>query len=95
MKFPIHRLIFKPTLGHRSRALPKGAHGYYEPATRIIALDPRSPELLSTYLHELIHMSHPQWSEKEVRAEEKRRWRKLSWKDKARLAQALGKGRLQ
>jgi hypothetical protein len=93
MRVPIHRLVFRPTLSHRSRQLPKGSHGYYEYRKRLIALDPRSRELLSTYLHELLHMSHPDWSEAAVAREEKRRWKKMTWKDKARLAQALGKGR--
>ena len=92
MKLPIHRLVFRPTLGDRSKRLPRGAHGYQE--GRTITLDPRSRELLPTYLHELIHLLHPSWSETRVFAEEKRRWRRLTWKDKARLARALGRGRL-
>lgn len=97
MRIPIHRLLFRPTAarryGRRSRKTArKGALGTCDKRGRVIELDPREPNLARTYLHELLHLAHPRWSEAHVLREESRRWARLTWKDKARLYLAIGKG---
>jgi len=85
MKTPIPRIIFAP-LG-RERA-------FGTQAARTIHVDPRGANIGHTLLHELQHLAHPDWSETRVRRETARLWRAMGWQDKARLYQALGKGRL-
>jgi hypothetical protein len=87
MRIPIHRLLLAP-LGREQCV------GTCEYATRTITLDPRKPWIAQTFLHELIHLSHPSWSERRVEAETRQRWGRLSWRDKAKLLQALGKAKL-
>jgi len=94
VKIPAHRLIFKPL-----RA--QGHIGEVIYAKRTIYLDPRSRRgrsggvsVAQVYLHELIHLAHPGWSETHVLKEERRRWKKLTWKDKAQLYKAMGRARL-
>ena len=53
-------------------------------------LDPRSSELLPTFVHELTHIDHPSWSEDEVEAHTQKRLKKMSWKAKARMLKLLG-----
>lgn len=63
---------------------------------RTIRVDPRyCGNLARVILHELIHLHHQRWSETRVRREESRRWRRLTWQDKARLFQMLGKARIE
>jgi hypothetical protein len=38
-----------------------------------------------TIIHELIHVRHPGWTEKEVIAETEKLMKTMTWKDKARL----------
>ncbi len=92
MKIPIHRLLFRPTLSIRADGVRKGAYGECFKQERIITLDPRGQQLARTFLHELLHLRYPQWSETKVRIEERKRWKRLTWKDKAQLYQAIGKG---
>lgn len=97
MRIPIHRLLFKPTLSWRWGKLDgprRGAYGVCDKKARVIEIDPRSPHPARVLLHELIHLAHPSWSEKHVWREEARRWKRMGWRDKARLYQALGKGLL-
>jgi hypothetical protein len=93
VRIPIHRLLFRPTLSHRGKhAGRKGALGYCDKRARVIELDPRQPHMARTFLHELLHLAHPQWSEARVQRVERERWARLTWKDKARLYQAIGRG---
>jgi hypothetical protein len=92
LRIPIHRLQFRPLMARRGRAYRKGILGQCFKRERLIELDPRQPHLARTYLHELLHLAHPKWSEARVRREERASWAKLTWKDKARLYQAIGKG---
>lgn len=61
---------------------------------RTIWLDPRWPDVARTLLHELLHIWHPSWSETRVLREERRRWRRMSWKQKAKLYQMLASAQL-
>ncbi len=92
MRIPIHRLIFSPTMARRAKAARKGYYGLCFMQDRVILLDPRAPNVPRTLFHELLHLMNPKWSEAHVRREERKRWALLTWKDKARLYQALGKG---
>ncbi len=92
MRIPIHRLVFRPIKAARPRGKWDGAFGKCYSRRRLIVLDSRGPHLARTLLHELLHLSYPGWSERRVRIEERARWKKLTWKDKARLYQAIGKG---
>ena len=90
MRFPIARLLFAP-LRHRNRGLL--THG--ECTGRTIRIDPRSAVPASTLLHEYLHLIYPSWSETRVRKEERKRWRRLSWRMKARLYQKLGRAQIE
>ena len=59
-----------------------------------VVLDPegRSP-LARTLLHELIHVRRPLFSEARVIREERRLWKKSTWREKAELYRMLGRGR--
>lgn len=87
MRIPAHRLLFLP-LGREK------LHAWCSSTERTIALDPRSTNLLHSYVHELLHLRFPSWTEAKVIRETRREWKKLTWRDKAKLAQALGKGRV-
>lgn len=91
VKIPIHRLVFKPILSHHSKDSPKGDRGLCYRRERVIKLDPRDHNPARVYVHELIHLKHPDWSETRVNREERAVWRVLTWKDKARLYIAMGK----
>ena len=82
---PAHRLIFRP-LGREV------AHGLCE--ARTITLDPRAPNLLKVYLHEIQHVLHPGWSEHKVEKEAKTLTKVLCWRDRARLYKALGRAHI-
>jgi hypothetical protein len=88
--FPIARLILAPVL-NRTR----GVTTYGETTDRTIKIDPRAPHPAMTLLHEYLHVLHPGWSETRVRKEERRRWKRLTWRDKARLYQRLGRARIE
>ena len=85
LKIPAHRLILKKMRHYR---------GWCVPADRAIALDPTDRNIGLTYYHELTHLKYPSWSETRVDRESKRRWSRLSWRDKARLLRQLGKARI-
>jgi len=57
---------------------------------RTMWLDPRSPDILDTLVHELAHINHPGWTEQEVVSYTKKRMKKMGWKEKARLLKLLG-----
>jgi len=42
----------------------------------------------------MLHAEHPGWSEKAVRRETAIRWRRMGWRDKAKLLLLLGRARL-
>lgn len=78
-----------------------GLHGYVlvrrgVPAKgeRVVRLDPRSRDPHRFLLHELIHLERPSWSERAVQRETARRWRRMTWRDKAKLLLLLGRARL-
>jgi hypothetical protein len=61
---------------------------------RVVRVDPRSRNPHYYLLHELIHLEHVGWSETTVRRETARRWRRMGWRDKAKLLLLLGRARL-
>ena len=60
----------------------------------MIRVDPRARNPHFYLLHELIHAESPGWSETRVRRETTRRWRRMGWREKAKLLLLLGRARL-
>lgn len=89
MHYPIARIRFAP-LRHRTRGLI--THGTC--TGRTIRLDPRGPVGM-TLIHEYLHLMYPSWSETKVKREERRRWKRMGWREKAKLYQQLGKARIE
>jgi hypothetical protein len=83
-RIPAHRLIFRP-LGREA------AHGMCDSAKRTIELDPRAPNLLLIFLHELEHLKYPKKSETAVWRDSRALLKSLDWSGRARLYKALGK----
>jgi len=82
---PAFRLILRP-LGR------EGAHAAQQ--GRTVWVDPRSRHPHLYLLHELIHMENPSMSETRVRRETARRWRRMTWQEKARLLVMFGHARI-
>lgn len=47
-----------------------------------------------TILHELLHVWHPSWSEARVTKEERKRWKRMSWEQKAAIYKILGAAKI-
>lgn len=94
---PAVRIIFAPLFKREKKLREAGGylHGYTMQPGRTIYLDPRSSSLLETLVHELVHVSHPSWSEAAVQEETERRMKRMTWKTKARLYQLLGSAKLE
>jgi hypothetical protein len=99
---PAIRIFFAP-LFKRPKSFQAGGrheglylHGEATVAPgRTIRLDPRSSMLLPTLVHEMTHVRHPSWNEKQVDEHTSRRMKKMSWKEKARLLQLLGRANIE
>lgn len=91
MEFPIARILFAP-IKHRYRS---EALGEADKETRTIWIDPRGQNVAHTLLHELLHIRHPGWSETRVKKETARRWRRLTWLEKAALYRQLGRAQIE
>jgi len=87
---PAIRIIFAPLFLRDKTVREAGSYLHGNARGRTIWLDPRSGSLLDTMVHELVHVSHPSWSEKEVEAHTKKRMKKMGWKEKAHLLKLLG-----
>lgn len=87
---PAIKIIFAPLNNRHKVEREKGLVVDGKTTGRTIWLDPRSISIGETLLHELIHMRKPSLSEAGVIAETKLRWKKMSWKEKARLLTMLG-----
>ena len=85
MTRPAIRIILCPL----QREAPRGHKLLGTANGRTIRLDPRQSNILSTYLHERLHVLHPSWSETRVRQETTRRWRRMTWIEKAKLLKEL------
>lgn len=85
MSRPAIRIILCPL----QREAPKGHKLLGTALGRTIRLDPRQPNIVTTYLHEKLHVLHPGWSETQVRRETARRWKRMSWVEKAKLVKEL------
>jgi hypothetical protein len=75
----------KPLKRHVARGMSQG---------RKIWIDPRTPWPHHVLLHELIHVENPSWSETRVSEETTRRWKVMTWRQKAELLQLLGSARV-
>lgn len=84
---PAVRVIFAP-LASRDRDHVRPTQG--QARGRTVWLDPRMADVAKTYVHEKLHVDHPSWTEERVRAEEEILWQRMTWKQKARVYQALG-----
>lgn len=95
MMRPAVRIILAPILyRHRHRSGMR-TFGEADKGMRTVWIDPRATRPARTLLHELIHVRHPDWSEDRVRTEERRKWKEMTWKAKARLYLLLGKAALE
>lgn len=79
MKLFRARVVFK--------RLPKDALGqsYIDEKVDIIELDLAKHDrtnIARTYVHEQLHLAHPEWSETKVLREERRIWKAMSTKQK-------------
>lgn len=90
MKKPAIRIIFAPLFLRDKVVREAGAFLHGNAQGRTIWLDPRGSAILETMVHELTHIAHPSWSEKEVEAHTQRRMKKMGWKEKAHLLKLLG-----
>lgn len=82
---PALRVVLAPLARHNARGMQQG---------RTVWVDPRRPWPAHTLLHEMVHAENPGWSETRVRRETTRRWRRMGWRDKAKLLLLLGRARL-
>lgn len=90
MTRPAIRVIFAPL----QREAPRGHKLFGQAQGRTIWLDPRQPHICQTYLHEKLHIEHPSWSETKVRKETAIRWRRMTWREKAKLVKELAHGKI-
>lgn len=95
MKKAAIRVVFAPLFGRYKAERERGLYTHGETTGRTIWIDPRSSEVVKTAVHELIHLKHPSWSEAAVIAETARRFKKMGWKEKARVLQLIGKGTIE
>ena len=89
---PAIRIVFAP-LFKRDRALAaagKDLHGRVMIPGRTIQIDPRSPNILDTLVHEMTHVRHPDWSEQMVVDYAKIWMKKSGWRRKAEYLKLLG-----
>lgn len=71
---------------------PLGQFGAHAIAVQgMIQVDPRSQCPGRKFLHELIHIRQPMWSETKVTQWEGKLWRRATWRQKAELYRLLGK----
>lgn len=88
-------MLFKRLLRVRKRVVFRKLHGLVGLAEPFfggkIYLDikPRSLSPAQVYLHELIHVVHPNWSEKRVLATERYLWRRLTPRQRHQLYSKL------
>jgi len=89
------KVIFAPLFGRYKTERDRGRFVHGEATGRTIWLDPRSSEIVKTAVHELLHLEHPSWSEAAVVTETARRFKRMGWKEKARLLQMIGRGTIE
>jgi hypothetical protein len=63
--------------------------------TRTVLLDPRRSNMAKALHYELLRVAHPSWSKRALRTTVEYRWRRMSWRGKARLYQMLGSAQLE
>jgi hypothetical protein len=95
MRYAAIKVVFSPLLSRFKSVRDRGAFVHGQTTGRTVWIDPRGSEVVKTMVHELIHLKHPSWSEEAVIAETARRYRKMGWKEKARLLQLIGKGTIE
>lgn len=92
---PAIRIIFAPIANRSKEHREKGLVLDGMALNRTIWLDPRSLNIVDTLVHELAHVDHPSWTEKEVQDYTKKRMKKMGWKEKARLLKLLGYAQIE
>jgi hypothetical protein len=85
MARPAIRVILAPL----QRQAPKGYTLHGTAQQRTIHIDPRHHYPVLTYLHERLHVENPSWSETRVRRETAHRWKRMHWREKAKLLKEL------
>ena len=87
---PAIRIIFAPLFKRHKREREDGTYLHGTAQRRTVHIDPRGTLLLDTLVHELTHVRHPDWTEKQVQEHTARRMKKMSWKEKAHTLKLLG-----
>ena len=62
---------------------------------RTIWIDPRTSYPARVLDHELLHLKHPNWTEAQVLREEAKRWKAMTWRQKAQLLKLLAKAEIK
>jgi hypothetical protein len=80
------RVVFAPLLERHlsDKQRAEGLSVWGITRGRVIQLDPRV-DFVDTITHELLHVRHPNWTEKQVIEETASYMKSMTWKDKARL----------
>ena len=92
---PAVKIVFAPLFYRNKKEREEGKVTHGEALRRTVKLDPRSSDIGKTLLHELLHVRNPSWSEQAVVTETNRKWKKMSWKEKARMLRLLGSATLE
>jgi len=88
---PAIRIIFAPLFNRDKAVRAQGLKLHGKAKGRTIWLDPRGGDtLIDTIVHEIAHVNHPSWTEKEVQEYTTKRLKKMSWKERARYLKMLG-----
>lgn len=95
MRHAAIKVVFAPLLNRFKSDRERGLYVHGQTAGRTIWLDPRSSEIVKTAVHELLHIKHPAWSEAAIVSETARRFKRMGWKEKARLLQMIGRGTIE
>lgn len=87
---PALRIKFAPLFKREKAVREAGQFLHGTARGRTIELDPRGSDILRTMVHEMTHIDHPSWTEKQVLDYTEVRLRKMSWKKKASILKLLG-----
>jgi hypothetical protein len=92
---PAIRIVFAPLFLRDRKVRESGGYLHGTASGRTVTLDPRSSQLLDTFIHEVTHCNHPDWTEQMVRDYVKVRMKKMGWKEKARWWKLLGNATIE
>ena len=90
MRRPAIRII----LGPLQRHAPKGTFLHGMQKGRTIFIDPRSRDIVNTFVHERLHLENPSASEAWVEKETKRLIGKITWQEAAEILKLIGRAKI-